>query len=216
MINKVPGAGSCSRAGLLWCIWLVQPFCTAASVKCSCNQSPRGWASDCAYTEMHACVWCVQRITAIWDVLVSILCFWINAPAVWLMASCRTSMQEPILWKYSTFQSNPNRTVFSWTHIIKSYDDCRQMCWSVLWYRKFSNKGAGRGGEALGGALIRKKTFSPSNGFLQNEKRSIFGWDMSKNVKRLSSLWGQRGGGALIGGGALNGEFTVVLTSPPQ
>ncbi len=42
-------------------------------------------------------------------------------------------------------------------------------------YRKFSIKGAGRGGKALGGALIRERAFPPSSGFLQNENRTIFG-----------------------------------------
>ena len=39
--------------------------------------------------------------------------FWsiLRAPAVWLMASCRTCMQDLYLWKYCTFQSKPNLTV---------------------------------------------------------------------------------------------------------
>ncbi len=41
-------------------------------------------------------------------------------------------------------------------------------------YRKLSIKGSGRGGQALGGALIRERAFVPSSGFLQNENRTIF------------------------------------------
>ncbi len=49
-------------------------------------------------------------------------------------------------------------------------------------YRKFPNRGAGRLGKTLGGAIIREGTLSPSSGFLQNENRTIFGLDMAKNV----------------------------------
>ncbi len=35
---------------------------------------------------------------------------------------------------------------------------------------------------------------------------------MAKNVQKLSRLVGKKGRGALIGGGALNGEFTVSHT----
>ncbi len=42
-------------------------------------------------------------------------------------------------------------------------------------YRKFPNRGAGRLGKTLAGAIIRERTFSPSSGFLQNENRTIFG-----------------------------------------
>ncbi len=42
-------------------------------------------------------------------------------------------------------------------------------------YRKFSIKGAGRGGKALRGALIRERAFPPSSGFLQNGNRTVFG-----------------------------------------
>ncbi len=81
---------------------------------------------------------------------------------------------------------------------------------NLLVYRKFPIKGAGRGGKTLGGAPIRERAFPPSIGFLQNENRTIFGWDMTKNVQKSKWAWGQKGGGALIGGGALNGEFAVV------
>ncbi len=73
-------------------------------------------------------------------------------------------------------------------------------------YRKFPNKGAGRWGNTLGGAPIREQTFPASSGFLQNDD----GCDMAKNVQNLSRLGVKTGGGgALIGGGALNGEFAV-------
>ena len=49
-------------------------------------------------------------------------------------------------------------------------------------YRKFSIKGAGRREKTLGGAPIRERAFPPSSGFLQNENRTIFDWDMGKNV----------------------------------
>ncbi len=41
---------------------------------------------------------------------------------------------------------------------------------------KFPNKSGGRGGEALGGTLIRMTTFPPSSGFLQSdsENRTMF------------------------------------------
>ncbi len=42
-------------------------------------------------------------------------------------------------------------------------------------YRKFPNRGAGRLGRTLGGAIIREGIFSPSSGFLQNKNRTIFG-----------------------------------------
>ena len=42
-------------------------------------------------------------------------------------------------------------------------------------YRKFSIKGAGRRGKALGDALIRERAFPPSSGLLQNENRTTFG-----------------------------------------
>ncbi len=42
-------------------------------------------------------------------------------------------------------------------------------------YRKFPNRGTGRLGKTLGGAIIRERTFPPSSGFLQNENRTIFG-----------------------------------------
>ncbi len=49
-----------------------------------------------------------------------------------------------------------------------------QRNWFVA-YRKFPNRGAGRLGKTLGGAIIREGTSSPSSGFLQNENRTIFG-----------------------------------------
>ncbi len=42
-------------------------------------------------------------------------------------------------------------------------------------YRKFPNRGAGRVGKPLGGALIKERAISPSSGFLQIENRTIFG-----------------------------------------
>ena len=42
-------------------------------------------------------------------------------------------------------------------------------------YRKFPNRGAGRVGEPLWGALIRERAISPASGFLQIENRTIFG-----------------------------------------
>ncbi len=53
---------------------------------------------------------------------------------------------------------------------------------SKNYYRKFPNRGAGRLGKTLGGAIIREGTFSSSSGFLQNENRTISGWDVAKNV----------------------------------
>ncbi len=76
-------------------------------------------------------------------------------------------------------------------------------------YRKFPNnlnKGAGREGKTLGGAPIRENTFPACSGVLQNENRTIIGWDMAKK-QNLCRLVVKRGG-ALIGDGALNGEFT--------
>ncbi len=64
-------------------------------------------------------------------------------------------------------------------------------------YRKFSIKGAGRGGKALGGALIIERAFPPSSGFLQNENRTIFDWDMAKNVQEPNSLGVKKGGAPL-------------------
>ncbi len=64
-------------------------------------------------------------------------------------------------------------------------------------YRKFSIKGAGRGWKPLGGALIRERAFPPSSGFLQNENRTIVGWDMAKNVQEPNSLGVERGGALL-------------------
>ena len=49
-------------------------------------------------------------------------------------------------------------------------------------YRKFPNRGAGRLGKTSWGVIIREGTFSPTSGFLQNENRTIFDWDMAKNV----------------------------------
>ncbi len=40
-------------------------------------------------------------------------------------------------------------------------------------YRKFPNKGAGRGDKTLGGAPISEETFPASSGFLHNENRTI-------------------------------------------
>ncbi len=62
-------------------------------------------------------------------------------------------------------------------------------------YRNFSNKSAGRGGKTLGGALIRERTFLPPSGFLQNENRTIFDWDMAENVQKLNRLGVKRGEG---------------------
>ncbi len=43
------------------------------------------------------------------------------------------------------------------------------------------------------GTLIREKTFPPSSGFLvQNENRTDSGWDMVKNVQKLSKLGVER------------------------
>ncbi len=63
-----------------------------------------------------------------------------------------------------------------------------------LQYRKFPNRGAGRLGKTLRGAIIRERTFSTSSGFLQNENRTIFGWDMAKNVQKPRMPWVKRGG----------------------
>ncbi len=65
-------------------------------------------------------------------------------------------------------------------------------------YRKFPNRGAGRLGEPLGGALIRESPISPSSGFLQIENRTIFGWNMAKNVQKpIVGLGPKRGGAPL-------------------
>ncbi len=54
--------------------------------------------------------------------------------------------------------------------------------WTSVNYRKFPNRGAGRLGKTLGGAIIGEGILSPSSVFLQNENRTIFGLDMVKNV----------------------------------
>ena len=64
-------------------------------------------------------------------------------------------------------------------------------------YRKFPNRGAGRLGKPLGGALIQEKAISPSSGFLQIENRTTFGWDMAKNVKKPSRFGAKYGGAPL-------------------
>ncbi len=71
---------------------------------------------------------------------------------------------------------------------------CRKFSIKEKTYRKFSIKGAGRWGKPLGGALIRERAFPPSRGVLQNENRTIFGWDMAKNVKEPNDLGAKRGG----------------------
>ncbi len=64
-------------------------------------------------------------------------------------------------------------------------------------YRKFPNRGAGRLGKTLGGAIIRERTILPSSGFLQNENRTIFGWDMAKNVQKPRRSGVKKGGAPL-------------------
>ena len=53
-------------------------------------------------------------------------------------------------------------------------------------YWKFPNKDARRKGTL--------SLESSSSGFLQNEKRTIFGWDMAKNVQNISSFGVKRWG----------------------
>ncbi len=65
----------------------------------------------------------------------------------------------------------------------------------VTEYRKFPNKGAGRRGNTLGGAVIRERAYSPSSGFLQNENRTIFGREMAKTSRNPVGLMRKGGGG---------------------
>ncbi len=51
--------------------------------------------------------------------------------------------------------------------------------------------------KALRGAPIREGAISPSNGFLQIENSTIFGWDMAKNAQKPSRLWAKGGGAPL-------------------
>ncbi len=60
------------------------------------------------------------------------------------------------------------------------------------------------------------RTFSASRGFLQNENRTIFGWDMAKNVQKPRRPGVKKGGGTFIGCVASIGEFTVSFDEGNQ
>ncbi len=59
---------------------------------------------------------------------------------------------------------------------------------AVELYRKFSIKGAGRGGKDLGVPLLDSGSCKASRGFLQNENRTIFGRDMHGQERKVKSL----------------------------
>ena len=71
-------------------------------------------------------------------------------------------------------------------------------------YRKFSNKGAGSGGKAL----LERGHFHLPAAFYRM-KIGLFLAEIWPKTSRNPMALESKGGGALIGGGALNGEFTV-------
>ncbi len=95
---------------------------------------------------------------------------------------------RPFLYNCKSI-SRPQSILFGHYHIIQCIQHGIWACFFIVvshiyTYRKFPNKGAGRLEKTLG-----ERTFPASRGFLQNENRIIFGWDMARNPEGL----GQKG-----------------------
>ncbi len=56
-----------------------------------------------------------------------------------------------------------------------------------------------------------KWTFPPFSSFLRNENRTIFGWDIAKNVRKIPAWGSWLMGGAFIGRGRLLGVLRYTL-----
>ena len=91
--------------------------------------------------------------------------------------------------KKAPLQEEPNSLLNSYYHSHKLFEKCR----------KFFNKCAGH----VGNEISLKRTFSAFRGFLQNENRTIFGWDVAKNVIFLSRAPQKSEGAPLLGGALL-------------
>ena len=75
-------------------------------------------------------------------------------------------------------------------------------------YRKTPNKRPW----AFASLTDLKRAFPAFSSFLRNENRTIYGWDIAKNVKK-DQVWGLSwGGGAIIGRGRLLGVLWYVET----